>query len=73
MILMLQDIGTQLNMNFSRMTNPHYATIEDNNSALDITTYININPRNKHFIINYRVFGSNIGLEKGIVIHRVEK
>ena len=42
MILLLQEIITQLNMKISKTTTLHYFIFEDNNSELDITTYINI-------------------------------
>ena len=71
---LLQEIGTELNLDFAQPAIMHSTVFEDNNGALQLATSPRITPRTKHIAVKYHFFKDQIGIKngQGIGIKKVE-
>ena len=71
---LLQEIGTELQLDFAKPTIMHSTVFEDNNGALQLTTSPKITPRTKHIAVKYHFFKDKISIKngKGIGIKKVD-
>jgi hypothetical protein len=69
---LFQEVGTALNLKCAIPTILHSTVFEDNNGALSIATSPKISPRTKHIAVKYHHFRSKIGVDKGILIQRID-
>jgi hypothetical protein len=69
---LLQEVGTNLNLDFADPVILHSTVFEDNNGALGMAKAPKITPRTKHIATKYHFFRDKIGLEKGIEISRID-
>ena len=69
---LLQEVGTKMNLEFSKPALVHSTIFEDNNGALSLATAPKLSPRTKHIAIKYHWFKEHIGKEKGFLIQKVE-
>ena len=67
----LQEIGTEMNLDFAKPAMIHSTIFEDNNGALGLATAPKLTPRTKHIGVKYHWFKSHIGEDKGILITKV--
>ena len=71
-IKLLQEVGTQLNMEFASLTIMHSTLFDDNNGALGLVTSPRKTPRMRHIAVKYHLFREHVSEVKGIMIQRVE-
>jgi hypothetical protein len=69
---LFQEIGTALKLKCALPTILHSTVFEDYNGALSLATSPKISPRTQHIAVKYHHFRSKIGVEKGIVIQRID-
>jgi hypothetical protein len=69
---LFQEVGTALKLKCAIPTILHSTVFEDNNGALSLATSPKISPRTKHIAVKYHHFRSKIGVDKGIIIQRVD-
>jgi hypothetical protein len=69
---LFQEIGSSLKLKCAIPTILHSTVFEDNNGALSLATSPKISPRTKHIAVKYHHFRSKIGVDKGIIIQRVD-
>ncbi|MGH3053412.1 MAG: reverse transcriptase domain-containing protein [Gaiellaceae bacterium] len=69
---LLQEVGTNLGMDFAKPAIMHSTVFEDNNGALSMAVAPRITPRNKHIAVKYHHFRDHVGKEKGIEIVRID-
>ena len=65
---LLEEIGTNLEMEFAKQGILHSTVFEDNNGALDLATSLKLTPRTKHIGVKYHFFKSHVGEDKEIRI-----
>ena len=61
-----------MNLEFSKPALVHATVFEDNNWALGLATAPKVTPRTKHIAIKYHWFKSHIGVDKKILLQKVE-
>jgi hypothetical protein len=69
---LFQEVGTALKLKCALPTILHSTVFEDNNGALSLATSPKISPRTKHIAVKYHHFRSKIGVDKGIIIQRID-
>jgi hypothetical protein len=69
---LFQEVGTALQLKCALPTIFHSTVFEDNNGALSLATSPKISPRTKHIAVKYHHFRSKIGVDKGILIQRID-
>ena len=69
---LLQEIGSQMSLEFSLPSILRSTVFEENNGALQLAKAPKISPRTKHIAVKYHFFKDKIGEEKGIVIEKVD-
>jgi hypothetical protein len=69
---LFQEVGSALKLKCAMPTILHSTVFEDNNGALSLATSPKISPRTKHIAVKYHHFRSKIGVDKGIIIQRVD-
>jgi hypothetical protein len=69
---LFQEVGTALQLKCAMPTILYSTVFEDNNGALSIATSPKISPRTKHIAVKYHHFRSKIGIDKGIIIQRID-
>jgi hypothetical protein len=69
---LFQEVGSALKLKCAIPTILHSTVFEDNNGALILATSPKISPRTKHIAVKYHHFRSKIGIDKGIIIQRVD-
>jgi hypothetical protein len=69
---LLQEIGTEMNLDFCRPAILHSTVFEDNNGALSLATSPRINPRTKHIAVKYHHFREHVGEDKGLLIEKID-
>jgi hypothetical protein len=69
---LFQEVGSVLQLKCAIPTILHSTVFEDNNGALALATSPKISPRTKHIAVKYHHYRSKIGVDKGIVIQRVD-
>ena len=72
LIRFLQEVGTQLKMDFVLHAIINYTVFEDNNGALGLTTSPRTDPRTRYIAVEYNFFREYVGEGKEIMIQRVE-
>jgi hypothetical protein len=69
---LLTEVGTTLKLEFATDAKMHSKVFEDNNGALDLALSPRITPRTKYIEVKFYFFREHIGVEKGIMIHKIE-
>ena len=69
---MIQEVGTQLKMDFAYHAIVHSTVFEGNNGALGLTTSPRTTPSTRHIALKYHFFRENVCEGKGITIQSVE-
>jgi hypothetical protein len=69
---LLQEIGTNLELDFAHPVIMHSTVFEDNNGALGLASSPRLTPRTKHISTKYHFFRTMIGPGKGIRISKIE-
>ena len=63
---LLQEVGTQLNIDFSSPSIMHSTVFEDNNVSLGLAASPKTIPRKRYIAINYHFFGEHVGEGNGL-------
>jgi hypothetical protein len=50
----------------------HSTVFEDNNGALSLALSPKITPRTKHIAVKYHHFRTSIGIDKGIILEKID-
>ena len=69
---LLTEVGLALNLPFTKPSIVQSTCFEDNNGALGLANTPRLTPRTKHIAVKYHFFKSKIGVDKGIVIQRID-
>ena len=64
----LQEVGTQLKMDFVSPIIIHFTVFEDNNGPLGLDISLSKTPRNRHIAVKYYFFRIHVGKDIGIMI-----
>ena len=70
--IFIQEVGTELNMEFSSPVIMNSAVFEDSNGALGLATSTRKTTRTRHIAVKYHFFREHVNEGKGIMIQRVE-
>ena len=68
----IQEVGTQLNMEFAYPVIMNSILFEDNNGAMGLDTSNRKTTRVRHIAVKYHLFREHVGEGKGIMIQRAE-
>ena len=69
---LLQEVGTQLKMDFAYPDIMHYPVFEYNNGALGLDKSTRATPRTRYIYVKYHIFIEHVGEGRGIIIQRME-
>ena len=69
---LIQEVRTQLKIEFSSPTIIHSTLFEENNGALGLATSPRTTPRTRHIDLKYNFFRENVGEVKEIMVQRVD-
>ena len=67
MRVLLQEIGSKLNLPVINKSLVLSTVFEDNQSCLSLVNVPKMSPRNKYLALKYHFFRSNIGEDKGVI------
>ena len=69
---LLQETGDALGLAFAKPAILHSTVFEDNNGALSLAQSPKITPRTKHIAVKYHHFRTSVGVDKGILIEKID-
>ena len=69
---LLQEVGRVLELAFAKPAILYSTVFEDNNGALSLAQSPKITPRTKHMAVKYHHFRTSVGVDKGILIEKID-